>query len=583
MNGLASGIKLRKIAFCLILSGSLAVLSTGCALMHVRSGPEPQPEPRTAPAPVEPAVDQPPESRRPIPDPLLHITRESFEDESEIASETGPLELDAEISAGEPISPSPHDDLETASPELTPEEAEQERQRLENLEPVFDIPIEINKKVLGWIDYYSNKHKDSFTPGLVRSGRYLSMFRQIFADAGLPQDLVYMAHVESAYKTNAYSRAHAKGVFQFIASTGRRYGLRVDWWVDERSDPEKAAVAAAAYLTDLYEEFDDWYLAMAAYNAGEGKVRRAIRRTGSRDFWTIARTRYLRRETKNYVPAIIAATLISKQPEKYGFDFEPDLPVRYESIEVDGAADLKVLARCAGSDFDTLKRLNPALRRYQTPPDATTLVRVPAGTGETTLAALEEVPRTERVLYVRHRIRRGDTLSVIARRYGVSVSAIQRANSMGRRTMIRAGKTLVIPTVAAGAYDYIPAGEAVAATGEAITYRVRRGDTLSHIARRYRTTAPAIAAASGIRMNKVLSIGERLTVVPGVRSTAAARRVGRGEGSAVASGRSTHTVRRGDSLWKIATRYGTTVNRLCRLNGISSRTTLYPGMNIRLR
>ncbi len=577
MNGLAIGSKpLNNIVF-LIVCGALALLVIGCVPGHVRNAPETIQSPAAdETAPSEPVA------RLPIPDPLLDITRESFEDYGVLGEDAGPLEFDAEIGAGEPISTSPLDDLETASPELTLEEAEQERQRLLNMEPVFDIPIEINPKVLGWIDYYSNKHKDSFTPGLVRSGRYLAMFRQIFQDAGLPQDLVYMAHVESAYKTSAYSRAHAKGVFQFIASTGRRYGLRVDWWVDERSDPEKAAEAAAAYLTDLYAEFGDWYLAMAGYNAGEGKVRRAIRRTGSRDFWKISETSYLRRETRNYVPAIIAATLISKQPEKYGFDFTPDAPIEYESIEVDGAADLKVLARCAGSDFETMKTLNPALRRYQTPPDGTTVVRVPTGTGEATLAALENVPRTERVLYVRHKIRKGDTLSVIARKYGVSVSAIQRSNGMGRKTMIREGRILVIPTVSAGAFDYAPAGEATAAAGEAITYRVRRGDTLSHIARRHRTTAPAIAAASGIHVNKVLSIGERLTVVPGVRSTSAARKLGRGDGSAVAAS-ATHTVRRGDSLWKIATRYGTTVNRLCGLNGISSRATLYPGMKLRLR
>jgi membrane-bound lytic murein transglycosylase D len=578
MNGLALGNKPLNFAGFLIVLGVLALLVTGCVPTHVRNAPEP-PE---SPLPVETPPSESAASR-PIFDPLLDITRESFEDDGEEGAVPGPLELDAEIGAGEPISTSPHDDLETASPELTPEQAEQERQRLLNLEPVFDIPIEINEQVLGWIDYYSNKHKDSFTPGLVRSGRYLPMFRQIFQEAGLPQDLVYMAHVESAYKTNAYSRAHAKGVFQFIASTGRRYGLRVDWWVDERSDPEKAAEAAAAYLTDLYEEFGDWYLAMAGYNAGEGKVRRAIRRTGSTDFWKIAKTRYLKRETRNYVPAIIAATLISKQPEKYGFSFSPDPPIEYESIEVGGAADLKVLARCAGSDFETLKRLNPALRRYQTPPDGTTTVRVPAGTGEATLAALENVPQSERVLYVRHKIRKGDTLSTIGRKYGVSVSAIQGANKMGRTTMIREGRTLVVPTVSAGAYDYTPAGEQAAATGEAITYRVRRGDTLSHIARRYRTTAPAIAAASGISVNKVLSIGGRLTVVPGVRSTSTARRIGQGGSAAVAAGSSTHTVRRGDSLWKIAGRYGTTVNRLCRMNGISSRSTLYPGMKLKVR
>jgi membrane-bound lytic murein transglycosylase D len=188
----------------------------------------------------------------------------------------------------------------------------------------------------------------------------------------------------------------------------------------------------------------------------------------------------------------------------------------------------------------------------------------------------------QRVLYVRHRIRKGDTLSVIARKYRVSVGSIQSANSMGRRTMIREGKTLVIPTVAAGSYDYVPAQNY--ASGDAVvTYRVRRGDTLSQIARRYRTTAPAIAAASGIPVNRILSIGQRLKVTPGVRSTSQARNLVRGSGDAVASSGSVYTVRRGDSLWKIAKRNGSTVNRLCSLNGLSKHSTLYPGMKLRVR
>jgi membrane-bound lytic murein transglycosylase D len=567
MNGRPGS--LRAAAFLTSISFVLAsFLLSGCASSTVRS-------PVSTPEPV-------PERTEPIKDVLDSVDRDSFEEFDEEQQVEDVLEYDAEIPAGEPLSESPLDALETALTEITQEAAEVQRERVEDQPPLFDVKIEVNKKVLGWVDYYSNKHKAGFITGLVRSGRYLEMFREIYAETGVPQDLVYMAHVESAYKTNAYSRAHAKGIYQFISATGRRYGLRIDWWVDERSDPEKSARASAAYLKDLHEEFGDWYLALAAYNAGEGKVRRAIRGTGSRDFWTIARTRYLRRETKNYVPAILAAILISKEPEKYGISFTPDPKIIYETIEVPGAADLRVLARCAGSDFETLKLLNPALRRFQTPPDGQTDVRVPAGAGEAALAALQNVPVGERVLYVRHRIRSGDTLSVIARKYRVSVGSIQSANNMGRRTMIREGKTLVIPTVAAGDYDYVPAqnyssGDAV------ITYRVRRGDTLSQIARRYRTTAPAIAAASGIRVNKTLAIGQRVKVTPGVRSTTQARNLARGSGAAVASGRSVYVVRRGDSLWKIANRNGSTVNRLCSLNGLSKNSTLYPGMKLRLR
>jgi len=566
--------------FCSILIVAALFSATGCGPSRVQ-GPEPTPDS----VPERHAAD--PSTLRPDPViPLLDaVTADPFEEDEGPAQEENVLEYDAEIPAGEPLSESPLDILGTTSAEISREDAEREREKIEQRAPVFDIHVDLNTKVLGWVDYYAHRNRSTFTPGLVRSGKYLSMFRRIFAEAGVPQDLVYMAHVESAYKTSAYSRARAKGIFQFIAATGRRYGMRIDWWVDERADPEKSARASVAYLKDLYAEFGDWYLALAAYNAGEGRVRRAIRRTGSQDFWKISRGRSLRRETRNYVPAILAAILISKEPEKYGITFEPAEELRYDSIEVQGAADLRVLARCAGTDFETLKSLNPALRRFQTPPDGRMEVRVPVGSGEAALAALAEIPAGERVLYIRHHIRKGETLSVIARRYRVSVGAIQRANRLGRRTMIRAGKTLVIPTIAAGRYDYAPATawSDPGGNGPVVTYRVRRGDTLSQIARRYRTTAPAIAAASGIRVNKILSIGERLKVAPGVRSISQARKLARNGGAAVASGRSVHTVRRGESLWKIARRHGTTVGTLCSLNGITRNSTLYPGMKLRVR
>jgi membrane-bound lytic murein transglycosylase D len=491
---------------------------------------------------------------------------------------------DAAALLDDELAPSPLDELADETPHITHDQEEVERILAVADPPPFDIPIVINKQVLAYLDHYSNRNHTRFEPGLVRSGRYLDMFKEIFAEAGLPQDLVYMAHVESAYKYNAYSRAHAKGCFQFISSTGRRHGLRIDWWVDERSDPEKSARAATSYLGDLYEEFGDWYLALAAYNGGEGRVRRAIARSGSKDFWKLQR--YLRRETRNYVPAIIAATLISKEPGKYGFEFQPDPPLVYETIEVEGAVDLNVLARCAGSDFETLKKLNPALRRYQTPPDGPTDVRVPVGLAAKTLAALAEVPKNERVLYARHRVRRGDTLYDLARAYGVSVSAIQKANNMGRRTMIREGKVLVIPTVAAQDYLYDPSGAVAskAHTGSGpVSYKVRRGDTLSGIARRYGTTANAIAAASGISVRKTLQIGERLEVWPGVRSTSEVRRLAQGGGTSTADGGLVHTVRRGDTLWRIASTYNTSVDRLCSMNNLSRHQTIYPGMKLTVR
>jgi membrane-bound lytic murein transglycosylase D len=387
-----------------------------------------------------------------------------------------------------------------------------------------------------------------------------------------------MAHVESAYKTTAYSRARARGIFQFMAATGRRYGLRIDYWVDERLDPEHSARAATAYLKDLYAEFGDWYLALAAYNAGEGKIRSALRRSGEDDFWGIARTRYIRRETKNYVPAILAAVMISRHPEKYAFDYEPDVPLVYESIEIDGAADLQVLSRCAGSDLDTMKRLNPSLRRYQTPPHAKTVLHVPIGAGQRTLAELELVPVNERVLYVRHRVRSGDTLYDLARDYGVSVSAIQQANKMGRRTVIRVGDELVIPTVAAGSYpaptvDQADGGEV---PGESFVYSVRPADNLSAIAQRYRTSAGAIAGANGISAGDVLQPGQKLKVVPGVRSSVRAAEIVQGDTESP-DGAITHAVRRGESLSIIARRYGTTPSAIASANRMSMSKPLQIG------
>jgi membrane-bound lytic murein transglycosylase D len=565
-----------------------ALIAVGCAAHG--PGTVDTPDVASEPTASAPAGDA---DLGPSAEPVAEPATET--DEAEALADEVLAEAEAygpeDLQPGEEVSESPLDELARVTPEL--DHALYEPQGPEAPDPPeFDIPIVVNDQVSFWLDYYADRHRDSFRPGLVRSGRYMDLFREIFEEEGLPLDLIYMAHVESAYKTTAYSRARAAGIFQFIASTARLYGLRIDYWVDERRDPEKSARAATAYLKKLYGDFGDWYLAMAAYNAGEGKVKRALARSGHDDFWGIARTRYIRRETKNYVPAIIAATLISKEPEKYGFVFDPDPAIVYDTIEVEGAVDLQVLADCAGSDFESMRALNPALRRNQTPPHATTAVRVPRGSAERTLAALAEVPEEERVLYVRHRVRRGDTLYDLARAYGVTVGAIQTANQMGRRTMIREGKELVIPTVAAGKYsDRAPSRTASAGTsGQVLTYRVRRGDTLYGIARRYGTTAHAIAAVSHIHVNDLLHPGDRLKVVVGARSSAEARRIvqapaattvaAAANGASASSDAVVYTVRRGDSLWRIASRHRTTVRALCAWNQISEHGVLHPGTQL---
>src|SRR5262245_46831816 len=264
--------------------------------------------------------------------------------------------------------PPPIEFLDEEVPEISPEQARKERALAEQTALPSDLPIELNDRVLAWIDAYRGHLHDKFQEALTRSGRHIEMIRSILREEGLPEDLAYMVHVESAYKTHAYSHARAKGLWQFIVGTGTRYGLRRDWWIDERSDPELSTRAAAAYLKDLHAMFDDWYLAMAGYNAGEGKIQRALDRTGYKDFWSIARTSHIRLETKNYVPAILAAIVISKDPEKFGFSSEKEPRVQYDSVSIDSATDLGVIAKLVGTDVDTLQELNPALARLMTPP-----------------------------------------------------------------------------------------------------------------------------------------------------------------------------------------------------------------------
>lgn len=484
-------------------------------------------------------------------------------------------EPDQETAEGEAeeVEPAPIDELATTTPEISPGELEAERNRIAFGEGKFDIPMVVNDKVVAWVDFYTTRHRDKFEQGLVRSGRYLPMIQRVFAEAGLPKDLAYMAHVESAYKTNAFSRAKAKGIFQFISGTGRRYGLRTDYWVDERSDPEKATRAAAAYLKDLYGMFGDWYLALAAYNAGEGKIQRVVMRSGHTDFWDIAAKGMLKRETANYVPAILAATLISKDPARFGFSFEPAVPLEYDTIRVDGPVHLKVLARCAGTDLETLLLLNPAFRRRQVPPGSNE-VRVPAGTAASTVAALGSVPAAERSEPVHH-VRKGDTLASIARKYRVRTSAIRAANGMGKRSAVRPGEDLIIP-----GRTIDPADEAdarPARSGSAIVYRVRRGDTLSSVARRYGTTPAAIASASGISPRAKLDVGQRLTI-PGAGMADRDRRSA--PHPKAESSRVVHTVKPGDTLSRIADRYRVTVDQICALNNLTPDAMIYPGLRL---
>jgi membrane-bound lytic murein transglycosylase D len=369
-----------------------------------------------------------------------------------------------------------------------------------------DLPIVLNDPVLACIDLYQGELREWFEEALERGGRYLPRIREVFAAEGVPQDLAYVALVESAFKTNALSRAKAKGVWQFIPATGKRFGLHQDWWVDERSDPDKSTRAAAEYLKSLHELFGDWNLALAGYNAGEGKVSRAIENYGTEDFWELAETRGLRAETKNYVPMIHAAIVVAKAPEKYGFDVRPEPLLEADSVRVADAVDLRVVAECAGSSVDRVRLLNPALRRLATPAHRSFDVRVPKGTAAATSACLQAISPDRRVAFRAHVVARGQTLASIARRYGTRPTDIAQANGLSMRARLARGQELIIPVgpgaertaIHVAAADPV-AGPRVADQAEdkddgrvRINYKVKAGDTLSAIARSFKTTIAAL-------------------------------------------------------------------------------------------
>ena len=380
---------------------------------------------------------------------------------------------------------------------------------------VNDLPIELNDRVLACIDLYQGRLREWFSQALARGGRYLPSIRKVFAEEGIPQDLAYTALVESAFKNTALSRAKARGMWQFIPATGRRFGLQQDWWVDERGDFEKATRAAARYLKELHGIFGDWNLALAAYNAGESKIMRGIERYQVYDFWSLARTSGIRRETKNYVPMIHAAIVVAKSPDRYGFSAEVDPELAFETVTVEGAVDLRTVAECAGAPLDDVRTLNPALRRLAIPAGRSFTVRVPSGTASAAGQCLEDLPPEKRASFRTHVVARGQTFSSIAKRYGTRPEDIAQANGLSMRRPLARGTELIIPIPArpvpsapapvAQARASLPAPPS--GVGDRIRYRIRPGDTLGSIADRYGVTVREIQAWNGLRSTRIAAGG----------------------------------------------------------------------------
>jgi membrane-bound lytic murein transglycosylase D len=448
-----------------------------------------------------------------------------------------------------------------------------------------DLPLVMNDQIASYISYFSSRGRGALVNGMEHSGRYRDMILRVLKEEGVPQDLIYLAQAESGFHSLALSRAGARGMWQFMASRASGYGLQRNWWVDERQDPEKSTRAAAHHLKDLYNQFGDWYLAMAAYNSGPGTVQKAVERTGYADFWELYKRNVLPKETRNYVPIILAITIMSKNPAQYGLtDVEMEAPASSDSVTIDYPVDLRLVAECVDSSVDQLQALNPSLLRMTTPKDEAFTLHLPIGTKDKFEQQIASIPLEKRVLWRFHRVQPGDTLASIARKYHVSAHAISEANDLHDEEM-KADAKLIIPVATSRGKE--AASEETASSGgyskHATAYKVRKGDTVESVADDFSVPAEKVRKWNHLSSNK-LTAGRVLHIYKptGEAEEASTRKSSHSskpsksapELSEKSSSKKAttnakvvhHTVKRGETLTSIANQYKVTVAALKKEN-----------------
>ncbi len=462
------------------------------------------------------------------------------------------------------------------------------------------LPLVMTDQVAGFITYFSNRGRGTFERALARSGRYEDMIRSILKEEGVPLELIYLAQAESGFHPLAVSRAGARGMWQFMGSRAQGYGLERSWWVDDRQDPEKATRAAARHLKDLYNEFGDWYLAMAAYNSGPGTVQSAVKRTGYADFWELYRRNVLPKETRNYVPIILAVTIMAKNPAQYGLDSViKDKPVPYDTVKINYPIDLRLAAECVDATTEQLLDLNPSLLRMTTPrsteKDSQFELHLPAGTADKFQLAVASIPVDKRVWWRYHKVQGPETLASIARTYRTTPKAIAEANGLNEGLNHELDKAAVAPETRL----IIPIAtgkEADTSTyARAITrYKIRRGDTVESVADNFGVSPKMVRGwnhlkGESLAGRKVLYLHLPITATAEVKT--ATRRAGpRAVGThhqltqtaaAKAAIVKRHKVKQGETLYSIANSYKTTVTALKHDN--QNIAALRPGMILIIR
>jgi membrane-bound lytic murein transglycosylase D len=407
--------------------------------------------------------------------------------------------------------PSPLDELSKIV--LTEEEktvTDEEVAKLEEVKSTINFGFNSNTLIQQYINYYQGRGRGTMEVGLRRSGRYMTMAREIFRKEGVPEDIVWLGQVESTWKPNAYSWAAASGLWQFIPSTGAAYGLRQTAWIDERNSFEKATHASARYLKWLHDRYNNWELAMAAYNTGEGNVDRAISRAGARDFWSIYP--YIAQETRNYVPNILATILIAKNPEKYGFrNIRPEAPLSYDVVNVPSATSLQLVASATDTSVDYLRSLNPELRRDVTPRGEAYNLRVPAGRGKSFVALLKRVPADRRESAKVVSVAPGEDFGSVAARTGSSVAQLQLWNA---GVDLSKGGKLVVPSGAVRNVAMVRARPNTTATASTlVTVKAKAGETIAQIASRYGADAEEVARLNAYAADAAL-VANQMVKVP---------------------------------------------------------------------
>ncbi len=442
-----------------------------------------------------------------------------------------------------------------------------------------DLPLMMTDQVAGYINYFSNRGRGTLEHALQRSGRYREMIERTLKEEGVPQDLIYLAQAESGFHPYAVSRAGARGIWQFMGSRARAYDLHRDAWVDERQDPEKSTRAAARHLKDLYNQFGDWYLAMAAYNSGPGTVQSAVKRTGYADFWELYSRNVLPKETRNYVPIIVAVTIMAKNPEQYDLEsIHSDPEVTYETVKINYPVDLRLVAECVNASVDDLQDLNPSLLRMVTPKGRYDL-HLPAGTSEKFQSAIASIPPDMRVWWRLHKVESAETMMSVARKYHTTAHAIAETNQLDAGSDLEAGRQLIIP-IAPGRRG---AGDPQTYAKRLTVYRVRKGDTVQSVADNLGIAPTVIRRwnrlkGDSLAGHRVLYV--HLPVSPAaaalVRSVASKSKSATHLTEAKTAIARRHTVKRGETLYSIANSYKTSVRAIKETN--ANAATLRPGM-----